>query len=117
MRRERVRIELLERTPFNVVFHAELSLVRNDFLFGTHLRLAEHQVRHAVRFELDEQRKRALGCVLVVVRPVGPRRGIGFRTRAFHQSVELAVLVVLRFVEHQVLEQVREPGLAGAFVS
>ena len=53
--------------------------------------------------------------VLPVVRPVR-RRGAVHRPADLHQRIEEELVVVLRPLEHDVLEQVGKPGLAALFV-
>ena len=108
---------MLESKPFDVVLDAKLPFVGDDLLFGSYLGLAKHQVRDPVGFELDEEWQRRLGCVLVVIGPVGPRGGVDLRTRGFHKPVELSIPVCLGLVEHQMLEQVGEAGLARFLVA
>ena len=53
---------------------------------------------------------------LVVVGPVDPRRRVRLGAALLELAVEVARLEVLGLVEHQVLEEVREPRLAGLLV-
>ncbi len=72
----------------------------------------EHQVRHPVALELGNQRQLFGGQGLVIEGPVGPGRRVVLRARGLQAAIELALWEVRRRVEHQVLEEVREPRLA-----
>ena len=57
------------------------------------------------------------GDALVIKGPVDPGGGVAFRARLLERAIEAARGVLLGLVEHQVLEEVGEPGLADLFVT
>ena len=65
--------------------------------------------------ELEDQLERARRDDFPVVRPIGIRRPVERPSRTL-QRREVSVVVMLGPFEHQMLEQVREPGVAGTLV-
>ena len=115
--RERRGPQDLADGAFHVVVDAIAAFVRDHFLLARHLRIPEHQLPHPLRFEPRHEGQAIVRDRDVVLRPVEPRRGVALRARFFEFAIELAGLHVLRLVEHQMFEQVREPRLADLFVS
>ena len=88
------------------------ALVLDDVALGVD-GLGRHrvdQVGHAIRFEEERQIQRVRRDIDVVVGAVLGRRGVVGAAGRFQQLVEVAVLRVGRAHEHEVLEQVGEPG-------
>ncbi len=71
------------------------------------------EVAHPIRFEEEREVERVGRDVDVVVGAVRFRRGVVRAARALEQRVERPFLHVAGAFEHQVLEQVREPGPPG----
>jgi hypothetical protein len=92
-------------------------LVEDDAPLVLELRFGQgrQQVAHAIRFHPQRQLQRVRGNDLPVVRAVGVGRAVEDAAR-FLQRTEVAFVVVLRALEHQVLEQVREPRAARLLV-
>ena len=123
MSRREQRVEHLfpGRSVGNVVHPLE-ALVPHHFALGVQLGLVENieEIRHPVRFGPERQAERLPGHRLVVVRPVVARGAVHAargqaRTGPLHEPDEVAV-VVAGALEHQVLEQMGEPGAPGLLV-
>ena len=117
MHTERVPVEHLVRHAVHVVVDAHLALVDDDVLLVREDRVVEDEVLHAVGFDVHGELEALLRDVLVVLRPVDPRRGVGLRARTLEHTIERARGPLLRTAEHQVFEEVREPRLAGLLVA
>jgi hypothetical protein len=74
------------------------------------------QMPHAVRLHPQRNVERGGRHVLEVVRPIVRRGAVEIGGADPLHRLEVILVVVLRSVEHQVLEQVGEAGLAGLFV-
>ena len=107
-RRHAVGAVLVALTPL-VLHHVALPV---DAL-GRH---RVEQVGHAIRLEEERQLQRVRRHVDDVVGAVVGRRAVVVAAGRLEQRVELAFLHVLRALEHQVLEEVREAGAAGPLV-
>ena len=108
---ERSLVEDLVGGALHVVVDAVAALVGDDVLLAGDLRLAQDEPCHAIRLELHDEPEPVLGDGLVVVGPVEPGRRVALRARFLELAIERARLEVLGLVEHQVLEEVREPRL------
>ena len=100
------------RRAVRPVLVALTALVLDDVPLGVD-GLRRHrleQVAHAVGLEEQRELERVGGHVDPVVRAVVARRSVVVAAGAFEPRVEFARLDVARSHEHQVLEQVREPG-------
>ena len=73
------------------------------------------QIAHAIRLHPQRPVQRARRHHLPVVGPVGVGGSVQLRAGLL-QRREVALVVVLRSLEHQVLEEMREPGHAWPFV-
>ena len=73
-------------------------------------------MRHALRLELDHQADAIFGNALVVESPVDPGGGVALGACFLELAIEAARLVLLGLVEHQMLEEVSEPGFAHLLV-
>ena len=106
-RREAVRTILVVLPP----------LVQDDVALVDELRLSDggQEKAHSVGLHPQRELERAVWHDLPVVRPIRIRRAVERRARAL-QRLEVATVVVLRALEHQMLEQMREPGAAWLFV-
>jgi len=101
-------IRLVVALPLFILDHAALfiELVLRD---------RAEQVAHAVRFHHQRAVERAGGDRFDVVGAIVPGRSVGRgRTGRFEGNIE--ILDVLAAAEHQVLEQVGEPGASARFV-
>src|ERR1700689_1075813 len=72
---------------------------------------------HSLRFEPHGEPHAVRGKKLVIVRPVDPGCGVRLCATLLELAVEGSGAKILRLAEHQVLEEMREPGLSGALVS
>jgi hypothetical protein len=86
-----VVVEQLECLAFDVILDAKLAFVGDHFLFGSDLRSAQDEIRHSISLELDEERQRIPGRVLVITGPIGPGRRIGLGARPLHQTIKVTV--------------------------
>ena len=110
-------VEKLARGPLYVVVDAEAAFVRDYFLLTRDLSVAEDEAAHSLALELHRQGQAIGREGLIIIGPVDPRRRVRLCAVLLQHSIELAGLERLRLVEHQVLEQVREPGLSRALVA
>jgi hypothetical protein len=104
--------------PYGLILVALTTLVLDDVALAIDA-LRRHrveQIRHAIGLEIERQFQRVRRHVLEVVGAIVVRRAVVVAAGALEQRVEHAFLDVLRSLEHQVLEQVREAGAAGLLV-
>ena len=103
--------------PYGCVIALAL-LVLHDAALLVELALVDRaeQVAHAIRFEPQREIDGRGRHGLEVVGAVEVRRAVDVGDADFLQRPEILVVVVLAAVEHQMLEQVREAGLAGHLV-
>jgi hypothetical protein len=117
MRRKQCRRDRHQRHAVGPILVILPALVEDDVA----LRLeafrgdSRQQISHAIRFHPQGQVDRARRHDLPVVGAIGVRRSVEQRTSLL-QRREIAGVVVLRPLEHQMLEQVGETGAAGALV-
>ena len=92
-------------------------LVQHDLALVGELRVGQRgqQIAHAIRFHPQRTIERVGRHHLPVVGAVGVRGSVQ-RRAGFLQRMKVAAVVMLRSLEHEVLEQVREPRPAGHFV-
>ena len=92
-------------------------LVEHDVALVLELGLGQRrqEVAHAIGLHPQRQLHSVRRHDLPVVRPIGVGRSVE-DAADFLQRPEIAGIVVLRALEHQVLEQVREPGAPGLLV-
>ena len=114
---ERGRHQLLVEPAVDVVLDALAPLVGHDIALGLDRRRLEHQAVHALALEADRQRQLVGRHAEAVVGPVDPGRGVGLAAGRLDHAIELAGRQRLGLAEHQVLEQVREAGLARLLVA
>ena len=105
----RLAVRLVFSLPLLVLHHAALLVE----LRGVD---RAEQVAHAVRLEPEDPVERGDGDVLEVVGAILVRRAVEVRRTDRLDRLEIVVVVVLAAVEHQVLEEVREAGLARLLV-
>lgn len=110
-------VEKLVGDALDVVVDPVAPLVGDDLLLARDLRLAQHEILHPLGLELERQLHAVGRQQLVVVGPVDPGRRVGLGPAFLELAVEHARPEVLGLPEHQVLEEVREPRLAGALVA
>src|SRR5207245_1389267 len=111
------RAERLVEHPVDVVVRAEAALFLHHIPLPVEGSVIDQERRHPVRFQIQHQRQRLGGEVLVVRGEIVRRVGVGGAARRFQASIELLRAVPLRPVEHHVLEEVGTPGDAGALVA
>ena len=117
IRRIERRQQRHRREPIRAVLVILPALVQHDVALVRKLRAGERreQVPHPIGFHPQRELERAGRHHLPVVGPIGVRRSVERGARAL-QRLEVPAVVVLRSLEHQVLEEMREPGLAGPLV-
>ncbi len=111
---EQVALQLLlERAVRTVVVRPAL-LVLDDLTLVVEVLLAERieQGRHPVRLEPQRELELVGGQRLEVVRPIEPGRAVHRPAGGLHERDVLGLGDMARALEHDVLEQVREAGLA-----
>ncbi len=104
------------RDAVRLVLDALAPLVLDDVALGVD-GLGRHgiqQVAHAIRFEEERKLQRVGRHIDPVVGPVVLRRSVVVAAGGFEPRIELAGLDVSGSHEHQMFEEVREPGAAGA---
>ncbi len=117
VRRERHRGHALVDAAVRLVLVLAF-LVLHDAALLVELVLADRadEVPHAIRFHPERHVERGRRNGFEIVRAVVPRRAVLVRRAGELERAEELVLVVLRALEHQVLEEVRETGLSGGLV-
>ena len=115
--REQRREHRHRRQPVGAVLVVLTPFVQHDITLIRELRLRQRrqQVAHAIGFHPQRELERVGRHDFPVVGAVGVGRSVQCRARGL-QRRKVAAVVVLRALEHQVLEQVREPGVAQALV-
>ena len=93
-------------------------LVLHDAALLVHLRRIDHpeQVAHPVRFHPQRDVERAGRDVFEIVGAVVVGRAVLVRRADALERLEVVVVEVLAAVEHQMLEQMREPRAAGLLI-
>ncbi len=109
----RERVGGLERRRVRLVVHAQALLLLHGLALVVELLLREDEGAHPVGFEEEGEVEGLGGQGLEVVRPVLGRRPVHRAARLGDESEVLPLADVLRALEHEVLEEMREPGLAG----
>ena len=102
-------IGLVLALPLFVLHHSALFV---EFRLGD----GAGEVAHAVGFHPQHRVQRRGGHVLEVVGAVVAGGSVQIGCAQFFEHLEIVGIEVLAAVEHQVLEQVREPGLAALLV-
>ena len=103
----------LERRSVRLVVHAEALLFLHGLALVVELLLREDEGAHAVGFEEEGEVEGLGGQRLEVVRPVFGRRPVHRAARLGDETEVVSLADVLRALEHQVLEEMRESRLAG----
>ena len=106
------RVQLDERLAVRLVVDALPLLVLDDVTLAVELALSQRRQEkaHAVRLEVQRQFQCVRGHVDDVVGPILGCRSVIVAARRFEQVVERALGHVLRALEHDVLEKMREAG-------
>ena len=109
-------IALAER-PVRPVLVVLAPLVQDDLALRLEFlhREGRQQIAHPIGFHPQRQVQRVRGNDLPVVGAIGIRRSVQ-RRAGFLQRMEVALVVMLRAFEHEMFEQVREPGAPRKFV-
>ena len=117
IRRKQRRQQRHRRQPVRPVLVVLPPLVQHDVALVRELRLGQRrqQVSHPIGFHPERELERAGRHDFPVVGAIGVGRSVERRARAL-QRLEIAAVVMLRALEHQVLEEVREAGLARPLV-
>ena len=110
-------VENLARGPLDVVVYTVTPFVRDHLFLAGDLRFAQDEPRHSLCLELHGELDAVGRNRLVIIGPVDPGRGVRLGTTLFELSVEGSRAQILGLVEHQVFEEVREPGLSWLLVA
>ena len=102
---KRLAVRLVLPLPLLVLHHTAL-LVEFRLIDGA------QQVAHPVTFKEEYRIERGSGHVLEVVRAIHVRGAVQIRGAQRTQRLEIVVVEVLASVEHEVFEEMGEPGLA-----
>ena len=111
-------LDALVPVPVRLVVDAPAALVLHDVALVVEL-LQGHrrqQARHAIGLEPQRHLELVAGERVEVVRPIQPGAGVEGAAGRLDEAEVLPLLHVRRALEHHVLEQVREAGLAGLLV-
>ncbi len=117
MRFKRRGLYLLIEQCGVAVLDAQAPLRVHHAAFGLDHFGVEGQIGQSIALELQHQLERRARKPILVDRHVLGRIGVVRTALCFHQSVELALGTSLRAVEHHVLEEMRQAGLATALVA
>ena len=101
--------EFFEQTAIGLVVVGAAAFLLDDLALGVHADLLDLAVQHA--FALDPEREAELvgGQVQEKVRAVEAGGGVQAAARAGDELVQLAARDVVAALEHEVLEEMREP--------
>ena len=118
LRREEVGLELLLERAVRAVVVRPALLVLDDLALVVEVLLAQgvEQGRHPVGLEPEGQFELVRRQRLEVVRAVEPGRAVHGPAGGLHERDVFGLRDVARALEHDMLEQVREAGLAGDLV-
>lgn len=105
--------DLLVQPRIRIVGDAHVVLFEHDVALGQHVLVLEDEARHAVGLELHHGRQLLFRHTLVVIGVVDRGRGVLVAADAKHGLGEFSGRMLRGALEHQVLEEVREPGFAG----
>ena len=116
--REQMALELLLPRPVRAVVIGPALLVLDDLALVVQVLLAERiqEGRHPVRLQPERELQLVGRQGLVVIRAVEPRGPIHGPAGGLHERDVLGLGYVARALEHDVLKEVGEPGLAGDLV-
>ena len=115
--REEIRGDRLEHLTVGLVLALPLLVLHDAALLVEPLLVDDaEQVPHAIGLEPQREIHGGARHRLEIIRAIDIRRAVHARGADFLQRPKILVVVVLAAVEHQMLEQVREAGLAGNFV-
>ena len=117
VRGERSRPELLIQQSAVVRFHRRAPLRRHNFPFGLDHLWIKRKVLDTVAFQIKDQLQRRARKPILINRHILVSVGIVRAAGRFHHSVEFLWPILLRAVEHHMLEEVRQPGRPRPFVS
>ena len=111
--RERLGLDQFAGAAVGLVFALALLVLHHTALL-VELRLADgaEQVAHAVRLHPQRHVQRSRGHGFEIVGAVEPGGAVLVGGAGQLERLEELILVILRTLEHQVLEQMREAGLA-----
>ena len=91
-------------------------LVQHDVALGRDHRVGQHEVGHAVGLELHHLAEVLLGDALEIGGVVGGGEGVLVAADRRDALAELVARMLRRALEHQMLEEMRDAGLAGRLV-
>src|SRR5712664_2090778 len=117
MGQKRQRAQGLVHHAVDVVVGAEPPLLLHHLPLARQRAVDDDQRRHPIRFQIEDQRQRLGGEILVVRSEIMRGVRVGGPPRCFEAAVELLRSVLLRSVEHHVLEEVRDACDARALVA
>ena len=106
------RGQRLEPQATGVVLHPHPALLENHLALGSKALLGDDQVGEAFRLEVDHQGERFRGHVLEIHRHIAARKRVDPAPARFDEPGMHLGFDVLRALEHHVLEEVREAGVA-----
>lgn len=95
---------------------AALALLDDDVALGPHDLLVQHEIFHAVGLQAHHLRQVLLGDALEVGGVVRGCEGVFLAADRGHEPGERAIGIVGRPLEHQMFEEMRDPGAAGRLV-
>ena len=110
------RLHLLAEPRARIVGDAHVLLFEHDLELGLDHVLGEHEPGHAVGLELHQHLEMLARGALEIAGVVARREGVLLAADGRDRLGELALRVILRALEHQMFEEMGEPGLAGGLV-
>ena len=110
------RFHLLRQASTRIVGDPHVLLFEHDLQFGLDDVLGEHQAGHAVGLEFHQHLEMLARSALEIAGVVRRRECVLLAADVGHRLREQTLRILLGALEHQMLEEVRKPGLARRLV-
>ena len=110
------RSDLLAEPRLRAVGDAHVVFFQHHVALGQHVLVVEHEAGHAVGLGLHDGRQVFAGDALEISGVVGGGEGVLLAADGGEDLREAPLRILLGALEHQVLEEMGEPGLAGLLV-
>jgi hypothetical protein len=110
------RHDLFGEPRIRAVGDAHVVLFEHHVALGQYVLVLQHQAGHAIGLELHHAAELVLGDALVIAGVVRRGESVLVAADALHRCGKLAGRMLLRALEHQMLEKVGEARFAGRLV-
>ena len=110
------RHDLLGQPRIRVVGNAHIELFQHDVALGQHILVFQDQAGHAVGLEFHHLGQLLARHALEIAGVIGRGEGVFVAADAQHRLGKFADRMLAGALEHQMLEEMREPGFAWRLV-